>query len=621
MELWSVGQDGSIQGTFWYEGGNWQHYQLAPAGSASPKGRIAAVSRIPNSMELWYVGHDGSVQGAFWYQGAEWQHYQLAPPGTASLDTDIAAVARVPNSMEVWFVGLDGSVQDHNWYVGGNWQFNGGHQHGNRRRFNHNFDVKELPDSYHLHGELPGVEHSDVEMEFTGPQTLTIHGHSERSYTSGTPASGPQAAASQHGTTSATKTESDGFERKPTWTLKNMCKVLGVAALAAPGAVLRAPAIAGTAVMLGAAPLLGVEAVILRTSYPPPNGTSSSLGPHNKRNPADVANHAILHITDPEPFTALAIGPGTPSGEVYGLPHIEQFAQYFVYEPYDKAHEAVIFNTTVCSAIELQRNVAGTPDAAIISYDIVGSGKGQVSGYTYLLASTGLVFDRNVTLGQPYSLTYNASIIGPRMEGGSSVLGKFHYIFRDDEVFLMSEASAPAPVIAGLATLPTGSAGVGIRQSQTAPTGSTVIAGPHNRRSSPIGHDYQLPELHRKIQDFTFVPCNNASELVAFNVTTCVLGDVDVTYDGGVGAYQSVLAYDILGTGTGGETDGRYLLGTSGFVMNRNTTRDAVFNGTYSAVIIAPNGQESKAQGPYHYLFRDGDMPLLVEFGSPEAVC
>jgi HSP20 family molecular chaperone IbpA len=69
-------------------------------------------------------------------------------------------------------------------------QFDSGHSHGIRRKFNPNFDLRELPDSYHLHGELPGIERGDVEMEFTGPQSLTIHGHSERSYTSGKPAAG-----------------------------------------------------------------------------------------------------------------------------------------------------------------------------------------------------------------------------------------------------------------------------------------------------------------------------------------------------------------------------------------------------------------------------------------------
>jgi len=52
------------------------------------------------------------------------------------------------------------------------------------------FDVKELPDNYELHGELPGIEQKDVEIEFTDSQTLTIRGHTERSYTSGTPPKG-----------------------------------------------------------------------------------------------------------------------------------------------------------------------------------------------------------------------------------------------------------------------------------------------------------------------------------------------------------------------------------------------------------------------------------------------
>jgi hypothetical protein len=51
-------------------------------------------------------------------------------------------------------------------------QFDSGHSHGIRGKFNPNFDLRELPDSYHLHGELPGVERGDVEMEFTGPHTL-----------------------------------------------------------------------------------------------------------------------------------------------------------------------------------------------------------------------------------------------------------------------------------------------------------------------------------------------------------------------------------------------------------------------------------------------------------------
>jgi hypothetical protein len=56
MEVWWVGANGSVQAAFWYEGGQWQRYELAAADSASPNGGIAAVSREPISMEVWWVG-------------------------------------------------------------------------------------------------------------------------------------------------------------------------------------------------------------------------------------------------------------------------------------------------------------------------------------------------------------------------------------------------------------------------------------------------------------------------------------------------------------------------------------------------------------------------------------
>jgi HSP20 family molecular chaperone IbpA len=57
------------------------------------------------------------------------------------------------------------------------------------RTFNPKFDVRELPEAYELHGELPGIEQKDVEIEFTDLQTLTIRGHVDKSYSSGTPPS------------------------------------------------------------------------------------------------------------------------------------------------------------------------------------------------------------------------------------------------------------------------------------------------------------------------------------------------------------------------------------------------------------------------------------------------
>jgi HSP20 family protein len=64
----------------------------------------------------------------------------------------------------------------------------GNNNHSSHQKsFNPRFDVKELADSYELHGELPGVEQKDVEIEFTDSQTITVRGRVERSYTRGTP--------------------------------------------------------------------------------------------------------------------------------------------------------------------------------------------------------------------------------------------------------------------------------------------------------------------------------------------------------------------------------------------------------------------------------------------------
>jgi HSP20 family protein len=55
------------------------------------------------------------------------------------------------------------------------------------RSFQPRFDVKEVKDSYELHGELPGVEQKDIQIEFTDAQTLSIKGRTERYRESGTP--------------------------------------------------------------------------------------------------------------------------------------------------------------------------------------------------------------------------------------------------------------------------------------------------------------------------------------------------------------------------------------------------------------------------------------------------
>ncbi|KAK4459362.1 HSP20-like chaperone [Cladorrhinum samala] len=58
------------------------------------------------------------------------------------------------------------------------------------RNFNPKFDIRELENSYELHGELAGLSKEDVNIEFTDENTLVIRGHIERKYTSGTPPAG-----------------------------------------------------------------------------------------------------------------------------------------------------------------------------------------------------------------------------------------------------------------------------------------------------------------------------------------------------------------------------------------------------------------------------------------------
>lgn len=54
------------------------------------------------------------------------------------------------------------------------------------KTFTPKFDVNETAETYELHGELPGIEQSDIDIEFVDAETLTIKGKVERSYTSGT---------------------------------------------------------------------------------------------------------------------------------------------------------------------------------------------------------------------------------------------------------------------------------------------------------------------------------------------------------------------------------------------------------------------------------------------------
>ncbi|TLS23385.1 uncharacterized protein PpBr36_06471 [Pyricularia pennisetigena] len=50
------------------------------------------------------------------------------------------------------------------------------------------FDLQETPNTYILHGEFPGMDKKDINIEFTDDQTITIRGRSERSHSHEEPA-------------------------------------------------------------------------------------------------------------------------------------------------------------------------------------------------------------------------------------------------------------------------------------------------------------------------------------------------------------------------------------------------------------------------------------------------
>ncbi|EME80795.1 uncharacterized protein MYCFIDRAFT_211664 [Pseudocercospora fijiensis CIRAD86] len=54
------------------------------------------------------------------------------------------------------------------------------------KSFTPKFDVKETKEAYELHGELPGIQQKDINIEFTDAQTLTVKGRTEHTREEGT---------------------------------------------------------------------------------------------------------------------------------------------------------------------------------------------------------------------------------------------------------------------------------------------------------------------------------------------------------------------------------------------------------------------------------------------------
>ncbi|CAD6500693.1 BgTH12-06401 [Blumeria graminis f. sp. triticale] len=81
--------------------------------------------------------------------------------------------------------------------------------------FTPKFDAKELNDSFELHGELPGIDQKDIEIEFTDASTLTIRGRSESNAEDRSPddkTSSPE-TRSQNNTLQATVEDTQGSQK------------------------------------------------------------------------------------------------------------------------------------------------------------------------------------------------------------------------------------------------------------------------------------------------------------------------------------------------------------------------------------------------------------------------
>ncbi|KAJ5085644.1 30 kDa heat shock protein [Penicillium argentinense] len=63
--------------------------------------------------------------------------------------------------------------------------------------FTPSFDVREGSDAYYLDGELPGVDQSNIDIEFSDPQTLVVKGRTARNYQSQNHTSVAEASSKQ----------------------------------------------------------------------------------------------------------------------------------------------------------------------------------------------------------------------------------------------------------------------------------------------------------------------------------------------------------------------------------------------------------------------------------------
>jgi hypothetical protein len=110
--MWYIGAGGSIQQYSTGDAGQtWTPDQVLEVAGLDTG--LAAVSLTTATIDLFSVGQDGSVEDRTWSDGAGWNPVGAQPvdPGTASLSSQLAVVSPIPAGPAVTLVGQDGSVQ------------------------------------------------------------------------------------------------------------------------------------------------------------------------------------------------------------------------------------------------------------------------------------------------------------------------------------------------------------------------------------------------------------------------------------------------------------------------------------------------------------------------------
>ncbi|KXS93635.1 hypothetical protein AC578_6904 [Pseudocercospora eumusae] len=119
------------------------------------------------------------------------RHYKLTPRTYSTTTRNMSLFPRFVQDELASFQPLFRLADDYANYAsrGGNGT-NSTYISRSFKSFTPKFDVKETKEAYELHGELPGIQQKDINIEFTDAQTLTVKGRTEHTREEGTRPSG-----------------------------------------------------------------------------------------------------------------------------------------------------------------------------------------------------------------------------------------------------------------------------------------------------------------------------------------------------------------------------------------------------------------------------------------------